>query len=236
VPLEASGPLPLFGAINYGAGWVARCDVLTGRKMCVAKVGAAPLTSLDCSPDGRLLACGNNDGELHLVHGTALTKLYKVVPHEIWITGLMLRPLPPPAAAALSKATVPTSYTAITLGGDNTVVFTPLPSSKLRAGGGLLSRLVWLSLLVLLVAAAGAMRIPATTRVPEAPCMKVPTQDAAAALVSEPRVAAPPCAFFGGGGAGVPEGAKCIFKKSAPCNRKKCGVNKGPCKANHASV
>ena len=34
----------------------------------------------------------------------------------------------------------------------------------------------------------------------------------------------------------VPEGAKCIFRPKAPCNRKKCQVNKGPCKDNHAST
>ena len=83
---------------------------------------------------------------------------------------------------------------------------------------------------------ANALRVTPTS-------MKLVTTDDVAA-------ATPPCAvrteapcasacasdsFFGGGGS-VPEGAKCIFRKNAPCNRKKCQVNKGPCSANHKSM
>jgi hypothetical protein len=65
---------------------------------------------------------------------------------------------------------------------------------------------------------------------------------------SDPAIIAPPVAeesvpsasnaaesdcFFGGGG-GVPEGAKCVFRGDA-CTRKRCKVNGGPCKNNHAS-
>ena len=66
-----------------------------------------------------------------------------------------------------------------------------------------------------------------------APAMKVPTRDDVSAVPPQPR-AEEPCAFFGGG-KDVPEGAKCIFRPNAPCNRKKCQVNKGPCKNNHNS-
>ena len=88
-------------------------------------------------------------------------------------------------------------------------------------------------LLVLFLAGAEALRVPTT-----APSMKLATPaDACAAVPPSAVRAEPPCAnaFFGGGGKGVPEGAKCIFRKNAPCNRNKCQVNKGPCNANHAS-
>jgi hypothetical protein len=156
IPLEGGtkrAPAPLFGAVNFGAGWVVRCDVRSGRSTSYVKIGSAPLTTLACSSDGRMVAAGDNDGALHLVDGRTLTKLLKVVPHEIWITGLLLRAAPPSGLATLAKATEPRAYTAVTLGGDNTCVFTTVPSTKLKGGGGLLgSPLFWLSVLVLLVA------------------------------------------------------------------------------------
>lgn len=156
IPLEGGtkrSPAPLFGAVNFGAGWVVRCDVRSGRSTSYVKIGSAPLTTLACSSDGRMVAAGDNDGALHLVDGRTLTKLLKVVPHEIWITGLLLRAAPPSGLATLAKATEPRAYTAVTLGGDNTCVFTTVPSTKLKGGGGLLgSPLFWLSVLVLLVA------------------------------------------------------------------------------------
>eukprot|EP00325_Prymnesiales_sp_UTEX-LB-985_P024163 CAMPEP_0174729704 /NCGR_PEP_ID=MMETSP1094-20130205/54198_1 /TAXON_ID=156173 /ORGANISM="Chrysochromulina brevifilum, Strain UTEX LB 985" /LENGTH=101 /DNA_ID=CAMNT_0015931853 /DNA_START=31 /DNA_END=336 /DNA_ORIENTATION=+ len=80
-----------------------------------------------------------------------------------------------------------------------------------------------------------AMQLPMTTRATTAsPSMRMPVNEP---LVQSPQNRADePCAFFGGGGSSVPEGAKCIFRPNAPCNRKKCGVNKGPCKNNHASM
>ena len=156
IPLEGGtkrAPAPLFGAVNFGAGWVVRCDVRSGRSTSYVKIGSAPLTTLACSSDGRMVAAGDNDGALHLIDGRTLTKLLKVVPHEIWITGLLLRAAPPSGLATLAKAIEPRLYTAITLGGDNTCVFTTVPSTKLKGGGGLFgSPLFWLSVLVLLVA------------------------------------------------------------------------------------
>ena len=64
------------------------------------------------------------------------------------------------------------------------------------------------------------------------PCMRVPLPDDVLAIPEVARAAEATC-FFGPNP--VPEGAKCIFRPNAPCNRKKCQVNKGPCKDNHAS-
>ena len=67
------------------------------------------------------------------------------------------------------------------------------------------------------------------------PCMRMPCADDVIAqpTQSQSRADEPSC-FFGGGN-DVPEGAKCIFRPNAPCNRKRCQVNNGPCKGNHAS-
>ena len=91
--------------------------------------------------------------------------------------------------------------------------------------------------MMVLATLANGLKIPAASAVRASDAtMLVPAAIGAtpAQLDAEAR-AAPPCAFFGGGG-GVPEGAKCIFRPGSPCNRKKCQVNKGPCKANHDSM
>ena len=64
------------------------------------------------------------------------------------------------------------------------------------------------------------------------PRMRVPQPEDVLAIPEVARAAEATC-FFGPNP--VPEGAKCIFRPNAPCNRKKCQVNKGPCKDNHAS-
>ena len=84
----------------------------------------------------------------------------------------------------------------------------------------------------LAIASSSALTV-SSVRTP-GPAMKVPAVDDIAATPAQVR-AEPPCAFFGGGG-GVPEGAKCIFRPNALCTRKKCAVNKGPCTNNHKSM
>ena len=88
-----------------------------------------------------------------------------------------------------------------------------------------------LLVVAIMCAMVGALQLPAAGTSRAALSMKAPTADDVVAMPSVSRTE-PPCAnaFFGGGE--VPEGAKCIFSGKA-CTRKKCVVNKGPCKNNH---
>jgi len=63
-----------------------------------------------------------------------LRSLQKFVPHEMFITKLLLCPMDDGGMAALSGA--PTAYTVLTLAGDNTCQLKLLPPQALRSKGG----------------------------------------------------------------------------------------------------
>jgi hypothetical protein len=145
-------PHPLFAVLNHagGPGWVCRCDTLKGCVSKYVKAGSSMLTALAVPDGGAIAVVGSSEGELLVFDGTSLTKLLRLTPHDLFITGLMLRVPPPVAGSKRSQS----SIVAITCAGDNTVRLTPLPAALLQKSNGLVSTLAWLSVFVLLVAIA----------------------------------------------------------------------------------
>ena len=81
--------------------------------------------------------------------------------------------------------------------------------------------------------AAGALKLPAGSRAVGCANMKMPSASDLPATPVKVR-SEEPCAFFGGEkNQGLPEGTMCAIRKGAVCNRKRCQVNKAPCKDNH---
>lgn len=149
-PKAARGaPPPLFAALNHpgGPGWLVRADSRSGRLRAWAKACNAMVPTIAVSDDARLVVAGNSEGELLAFDGGSLSKLLKVVPHELFITSLMLREAAPSGLGALSGAV---SYTAITCCGDNSVKLTPLPPSALKKRTSL-APLIGLSIAVLML-------------------------------------------------------------------------------------
>ena len=159
-PKSSRGRLLLYGALNHagGPGWVAKCDATSGRWQAKGKASNSMLTTLAVSPDGRLVVTGSSEGELICMDGASLQRLLRLVPHDLFITNLLLRATAEPTGvAALEAATEAAAgppqvtYTAITCAGDNSIRLTQLTPARLKKGSGMGS-LVWLSVLVLLVA------------------------------------------------------------------------------------
>jgi len=127
----------LFAAINHqgGPGWVVRASLAPARVEQYAKAGSAPVTALDVSADGSLVAAGTSEGELIVLQAASLQRLLRVQPHDIFITNLCFS----------GQAGV------LTCAGDNSNIFTPLSPEKLKPDS------YWLSMLIALVAVALAL-------------------------------------------------------------------------------
>lgn len=134
---SGGGAPSLFAAINHqgGPGWVVRASLAPARVEQCAKAGSSPVTALDVSADGSLVAAGTSEGELIVMQAASLQRLLRVQPHDIFITNLCFS----------SQAGV------LTCAGDNSNVFTPLSPEKLKPDS------YWLSMLIALVAVALAL-------------------------------------------------------------------------------
>ena len=135
--VSGGGAPNLFAAINHtgGPGWVVRASLAPARVEQCAKAGSSPVTALDVSADGSLVAAGTSEGELIVMQAASLQRLLRVQPHDIFITNLRFS----------SQAGV------LTCAGDNSNVFTPLSPEKLKPDS------YWLSMLIALVAVALAL-------------------------------------------------------------------------------
>ena len=143
-PKSSRGRLLLYGALNHagGPGWVAKCDATSGRWQAKGKASNSMLTTLAVSPDGRLVVTGSSEGELICMDGASLQRLLRLVPHDLFITNLLLRATAEPTGvAALEAATEAAgppqvTYTAITCAGDNSIRLTQLTPARLKKGSG----------------------------------------------------------------------------------------------------
>ena len=72
VCMSAGGAPTLFAAINHtgGPGWVVRASLAPARVEQYAKAGSSPVTALDVSADGSLVAAGTSEGELIVMQAT----------------------------------------------------------------------------------------------------------------------------------------------------------------------
>ena len=153
-PKRGSAPVALYGALNHqgGPGWVCRCDAATGKYRSHIFATSSCLTTIAVAADASIVVVGSSEGELIVLDGALSARLLKTTPHELFITNLMLRAVPPSGVGALAGDTR-LAYTALTCAGDNSVLLTHLPPKKLVPRGGL-GLLGWMSVLVVLLAVA----------------------------------------------------------------------------------
>jgi hypothetical protein len=81
-PLCAARPQLLLGALNHagGPGWVARCDLSSGRVLAYARASANPLTALAAALEHLvpLVCVGSSEGELIVLHAESLISLRRL--------------------------------------------------------------------------------------------------------------------------------------------------------------
>ena len=149
-PASSRASTPLFAALNHpgGPGWIVRADTGTGQVRAYRRACSSMVPTIAVSEDGKVMVAGNSEGELLVFDGPSLSLLFKAVPHELFITSIMLRAAPAGGIGALTGAM---TYTAITCCGDNSVKLTPLPPGALKKRASV-APFVYLALMVALVA------------------------------------------------------------------------------------
>lgn len=112
----------LYAALNHtgGPGWLLRAELPAERTGATkiaqySRLCAAPVTSLEASADGSLLAAGNSEGEVYVVDSSTLRRLLQLRPHELFVTTLLLIDAP----ARVIDDQVLSCYALLSCSGDN---------------------------------------------------------------------------------------------------------------------
>jgi len=190
---KARDRLEVFAALNGKAsiGYVARCDVTSGRMLRYRQATPNRVTALSVAPDGAFLAVGTNEGEVILFDGQYLSSLHRFQPHDIFLTSVTIRAAPAAGAAALSGAL---DYSVLTCAGDHNVQLTSLPGERLKRRMSFATIALLLSIAVALLAIAMPSLLPPSLAawLGATPSPPLPLQATEEALASDDQV--PPLA------------------------------------------